>query len=693
MAKPKPADLFAESSAKDELQKLANLIAYHDLQYHQKDAPEISDADYDALRKRYNELRQEYPQIKIESDAVESVGAAPAQGFKKIPHSKPMTSLNNAFGPEDMQEFEASIRRFTRKIGDAPIHYTLEPKIDGVSINLTYVNGKLAHGATRGNGTVGEDITENLRTISEIPQSLSGKAPARIEIRGEAYLSKPDFIKLNEKRLSEGEDLFANPRNAAAGSLRQLDVTITKSRPLHFFAYAVGDVSEPLFDTQHQLLLQLKKWGFRVNPETAFDKALDQIDAYYKGIEAKRASLPYDIDGIVIKVDRLDWQEALGVVGRAPRWAIAYKFSAEKAQTVINNIIVQVGRTGTLTPVAELQPVNVGGVMVSRATLHNEDEIERKDIRIGDHVIIQRAGDVIPQVLQVLTEKRAGNPKKFRLPDKCPVCDSPAIRVDGEVARRCTGGLHCPAQAVERLIHFVSKGAFDIDGMGEKIVEELWQEKIIRQPADIFTLERRQKAGEINLESREGWGKKSVENLFAAIEARRSIALDRFIYALGIRQVGEQTAKLLARQYDTADHWLDRMKQAADGNQAALAELNDIDQIGDSLAQDLVLFFQDSYNREAITNLRRQVDVVPLPKAAGDSPISGKTVVFTGSLEKLSRAEAKSRAEALGAKVASSVSKKTDYVIVGADAGSKAKEAQELGIKILSEEEWLKLIS
>ncbi len=680
--------------AQIELARLSKEIARHDIAYHQKDKPEITDAEYDQLRVRFEELAGQFPDIAKKFKIQEQVGAAPARGFKKVAHGVPMLSLNNAFTLEDMQDFEDRMRNHLRELENTEILYVAEPKIDGVSASLRYEHGELVVAATRGDGVQGEDITTNIRTIKEIPQTLQGKDfPRFIEIRGEVYMTKPDFLAFNAQLEKEGEELFANPRNMAAGSLRQLDPKITATRPLHFFAYAIGNMAEDYkMNTQYDLLQKLKQWGFVTNPLAQSKLALNDLNQYHQDILSKRANLKYDIDGVVIKLDRRDWQERLGFVGRAPRWAIAWKFPAEQAQTTIKDITIQVGRTGALTPVAELEPINVGGVLVARATLHNEDEIARKDIRIGDRVLIQRAGDVIPQVLQVIADKRQKNSMPFVFPDHCPVCKSKAVRGEDEAVRRCTGGLYCEAQAVERLIHFVSKGAFDIEGMGWKIAEQLWQNKIIASPADIFTLATRQQKREIDLTSREGWGEKKVENLFAAIDAKRTIPLDRFIYALGIRQVGEQTAKLLARNYESIDHWVDRMKQAAEGNQAALQELNDIDQIGDSMARDIIAFFSESHNRELIGDLRRALDIVPLPKAAGNSPISGKSVVFTGTLEKMSRGEAKSRAESLGAKVQSSVSKKTDYVVVGADAGSKAKAAQELGVKILSEEEWLQLI-
>jgi len=677
-----------------ELQQLAAEIARHDILYHQNDRPEITDAEYDALRRRFLTLRAQYPDVVLDNDVTDSVGATPARGFKKYTHGIPMLSLNNAFDIADIDDFESRMRNHLVDLQNADLHYVAEPKIDGVSANLRYENGILVAASTRGDGLVGENITDNIKTIAEIPRRLGGKkTPAMIEIRGEVYMTKSDFTELNDALVASGEDPFANPRNFAAGSLRQLDAAITASRPLRFFAYAVGDHSADwTADTQSQLLDDLTAWGFQVNPLTTRDLSQIQLHDFYAQIQTKRSQLPYDIDGIVVKLNRRDWQSRLGFVGRAPRWAIAWKFPAEQAQTTIQNIAIQVGRTGALTPVAELNPINVGGVLVSRATLHNEDEIARKDIRIGDHVVIQRAGDVIPQVVKVIAESRPAHAVPFEFPTHCPVCGSIAKRDEGEAVRRCTGGLSCAAQAVERLIHFVSKGAFDIEGMGAKIVEELFAEKIIQSPADIFMLEKMQTDKKINLAARDGWGEKSMDNLFAAINKRRTIALDRFIYALGIRQIGEQTAKLLARNYESADHWVARMTAAAIGDASAIAELNGIDQIGDSMIADIIAFFAEPHNREVVADLRQFIDITPLPKPTDNSAISGKSVVFTGSLEKMSRGEAKSRAEALGAKVQSSVSKKTDYVVIGADAGSKAKAAHELGVKILSEDEWLTLI-
>jgi DNA ligase (NAD+) len=537
---------------------------------------------------------------------------------------------------------------------------------------------------------VGEDITGNLWTLDDVPKKMAGKdIPEVIEIRGEVYMRRADFYRLNARREKEGEPVFANPRNAAAGSVRQLDTVVTASRPLHFFAYAWGEITGPIADSHWHFLERLKRWGFDVNPEAKLCKSIDQALALYEKVAGQRAELPYDIDGVVYKVNRLDWQERLGFVSRAPRWAIAHKFAAERAVTLLKDIVIQVGRTGVLTPVAELEPITVGGVVVSRATLHNEDEIERKDIRVGDHVVVQRAGDVIPQVVEVVLSKRPKNTRKFKFPDHCPACGSLAIREPGEVAKRCTGGLICPAQAVERLRHFVSRNAFDIEGLGEKHIVAFWKDKLIERPGDIFRLHKHRDA----IATREGWGEQSVTKLLDAIERRRTIRLDRFIYALGIPQVGEATAKLLARNYGSFDAWRDAMIEAQDPDSPAYQDLDNIEGIGPSVAADILGFFAEAHNLEILRDLENELTIedVAAP-AAGGSPISGKTVVFTGTLESLSRNEAKATAESLGAKVAGSVSKKTDIVVVGADAGSKARQAAELGVATMTEAEFLRHI-
>ncbi len=683
-------DELTPKQAEQELARLAREIARHDQLYYQKDAPEISDAEYDTLRQRNDAIEARFPELRRPDSPSLRVGAAPATGFAKVTHARPMLSLDNAFAEEDAREFVARIRRFLGLAEDAAVELVAEPKIDGLSASLRYEDGVFAQGATRGDGTVGEDVTANLRTIADLPKRLHGKhVPTVLEVRGEVYMRRGDFQKLNAERVAAGEPVFANPRNFAAGTVRQIDPKVTASRPLRFFAYAWGEVSEPVADTHWDFLQHLKDWSFAVNPLAKRCKDIDAALAFHAEIAAQRAELPYDIDGVVYKVNRFDWQQRLGMVSRAPRWALAHKFPAERAQTILRAIKIQVGRTGALTPVAELEPITVGGVVVSRATLHNEDEIARKDIREGDTVIIQRAGDVIPQVVAVVPEKRPRGSKPFVFPDRCPVCNSHAVREEGMAVRRCTGGLICAAQAVERLKHFVSRNAFDIDGLGDKRIEELWQEGWLKTPADIFRLRNR----EAELEEREGWGKQSVAKLTKAIEARRAIALERFIHALGIPQVGEATARLLAKNYGSLAAWRGAMAAAQDPEGAAYHELDNIEGIGPSVAADIIAFFGEAHNLEVLDDLAREVSVQDFVQSkTSGSPIAGKTVVFTGELTAMTRSEAKARAEALGAKVASSVSKKTDYVILGADAGSKAAKAKDLGVTMLTEDEWLKLI-
>ncbi|UUX49081.1 NAD-dependent DNA ligase LigA [Nisaea acidiphila] len=685
----KPVDTLTRAEADFELRWLAAQIAKHDKLYHQNDAPEISDADYDAMRRRNDEIEALFPDLIRADSPTHRVGAAPAAGFAKVRHSKPMLSLSNAFSEEDVRDFVGRIRRFLSLGENEPVALVAEPKIDGLSASLRYENGRFVQGATRGDGTEGEDITRNLQTIGDIPDTLPDGVPAVFEVRGEVFMSKADFAALNARQEEAGKKIFANPRNAAAGSLRQLDPTITASRPLHFFAYSWGEVSEMPADTQSGFLDKLSSWGFVINPMTKHCDGADTALAAYEEVGHARPTLEYDIDGVVYKVDRLDWQERLGMVSRAPRWAIAHKFPAEQAETVLEKIEIQVGRTGALTPVARLTPITVGGVVVSNATLHNEDEIRRKDVRAGDTVVIQRAGDVIPQVVRVIEERRPDGTEPYIFPDHCPVCGSEAVRPEGEAIRRCTGGLICAAQAVERLKHFVSRDAFDIEGLGAKQVEAFYEDELIRQPGDIFRLKVHADA----LMEREGWGEKSVTNLLAAIEERRRIGLDRFIYALGIRQVGQATAKLLAANFGTLEALTAAMLEASDPESEAYANLINIDQIGPSVAEDLAAFFHEDHNREVLRDLESELEIESFElQVADDSPVAGKTVVFTGTLTSVSRNEAKAKAESLGAKVAGSVSKKTDYVIVGADAGSKARKAEELGVAILTEEEWLELI-
>ena len=685
-------DKLTSAQAKAELARLAKEIAHHDKLYHQKDAPEISDAAYDVLRKRNQAIEARFPDLVRADSPSQRVGAAPATAFGKVRHTLPMLSLDNAFEEQDVRDFADRVRRFLGLKPEQEVELMAEPKIDGLSISLRYEKGRFVQGATRGDGETGEDVTANLRTLDDIPKYLKGRdLPDVLEVRGEVYMQRSDFLKLNDRRAREEEPLFANPRNAAAGSLRQLDSSITANRPLRFFGYALGEVTEKIAKSHSDLLARLRHWGFPVNPLAKLCGSVDDALAFYRDIGDKRASLTYEIDGVVYKVNRFDWQERLGMVSRAPRWAIAHKFPAEQARTKLKDITIQVGRTGTLTPVAELEPIGVGGVMVARATLHNEDEIKRKDVRVGDTVIVQRAGDVIPQIVGVVLSERPKRAEEYEFPTKCPVCGSKAVRVEGEVARRCTGGLICEAQVVERLRHFTSRNAFDIEGLGWERVEAFHKEGLLKVPGDIFRLKRHGK----DIQEREGWGAKSVERLLAAIEARRKIPLDRFIYALGIRQVGEATAKLLARHYRTFEHWRDAMVAAArDAEGEAAHELDTISQIGPSVAADISAFFAEKHNRDTLADLARELTIEPFagPARAANSPVAGKTVVFTGTLETMTRPEAKARAESLGANVTESVSKKTDYVIVGADAGSKATKAKDLGVTMLTEQEWLKLI-
>lgn len=684
---PLPPEKLTPLEASAEMAALAKDIAHHDKLYHQKDAPEISDAAYDALRVRYKALRDAFPHLAPADDPELKVGAAPAAGFTKVTHSMPMLSLGNAFTDEDVEDFEARIRKFLQLPEEDKVIWMAEPKVDGLSASLRYEKGVLVLAATRGDGSVGENITANVRTIKNVPQKLIAPYPDSVEVRGEIYMDRDDFLELNKKREAEGEPPFANPRNAAAGSVRQLDPAVTAQRPLSFFAYALGEISANTIPSQTALRASLKSWGFALNEPSRLCHGSGELLAYYHDIEAKRHALPFDIDGVVYKVDRFDWQQRLGFVSRAPRWATAHKFAAEKAETKLKAITIQVGRTGALTPVAELEPVTVGGVVVSRATLHNEDEIKRKDIRVGDIVIIQRAGDVIPQIIGFDEKQRPLGTQPFIFPETCPECGSLALREEGMAVRRCTGGLICPAQATERLCHFVSRNAFNIEGMGEQRVRELMEDGLIHSPADIFNL----KASRDALAGREGWGPKSADKLLAAIEARRTIPLDRLIFALGIRQVGEATAKLLARHYKTFERWQRAMRAAADPQSEAWQELTSIDQIGPLMAHDLVDFFAEAHNREVLNALVPQLVIEEIAQTQDNAPLSGKTIVFTGTLTQMGRSEAKAKAEALGATVSGSVSKKTDFLVVGEEAGSKAAKARELGIRILSEDEWMAL--
>lgn len=685
------------SEVRAQWKKLADEVRRHDLLYYQQDKPEISDAQYDGLRKKLEALEQQYPALATPDSPTQNVGAPPLETFAKVRHAVPMLSLNNAMSEEDVADFLDKIRRFLGLDASEAIELVAELKIDGLSFSARYEHGVFVQGTTRGDGEVGENVTANLATI--LPHRLAGTCPELLEVRGEVFMLHKDFQTLNAGR--EDEEQFANPRNAAAGSLRQLDADITAKRRLNYFIYGWGEVSEELGELQDRCLLSLETFGLKTVAEFFRNtyarqhkglivlSSLQEIMHFYNEVFTLREKLDFDIDGLVYKVRRLDWQKRLGTVGRAPRWAVAHKFPAERARTVLEAIDIQVGRTGTLTPVARLKPVTVGGVVVSNATLHNEDEIARKDIRIGDTVVVQRAGDVIPQIVEADTKKRPPFARQFRFPDRCPVCGSHAVREEGEVARRCTGGLMCEAQLVERLKHFVSRGAMDIEGLGEKQITAFWQDGLIKDAADIFLLPEKTAL----IEQREGWGKKSVENLIAAIEKAKDVPLAKFIFALGIRHVGEVTAKLLARHYGNYDTWREAMRQLGRRDEAAFAELDNIDGIGETVVQALTDFFREPHNQRIIDALAKHLRVQDAEAAAKDSPISGKTVVFTGSLEKLTRSEAKARAEALGAHVASSVSANTDYVIAGTDAGSKLKKAAELGVRVLSEEEWIQLMS
>ena len=670
------------------LSTLAKEIAHHDRLYFQQDAPEVSDAEYDALRRRNAAIEARFPHLIREDSPSNRIGGGPEGGFAKIRHRVPMLSLDNAMNAEEFGDFCARARRFVGLAGDVPLAFVAEPKIDGLSINLTYEGGRFVRGATRGDGTEGEDVTANLRTMDAVPARLKGRAPALIEIRGEVFMTKADFLKMNEAQAAAGQKVFANPRNAAAGSLRQLDPRITAERPLSLFAYAQGKSSEPVADTHWHYLRRLRDWGFEVNPLSRHLKSEADAAAFQAEMALERSGLGYDIDGVVYKFDDLRLQTRLGFVGRAPRWAIAWKFPAEQAMTVLQDIRIQVGRTGALTPVARLEPVNVGGVLVQNATLHNEDEIARKDIRVGDTVVLQRAGDVIPQIVSVVTERRPKGAKPFVYPEVCPVCGSHAVRAPGEAVRRCTGGLICEAQRVERLIHFVSRPAFDIDGLGEKTIREFYEEGWLHGPADLFRLPAREAA----IAEREGWGKVSARNLARAIEARRRIPLDRFIYALGVRRIGQSNARLLARHYGSFANWRAEMLAAVEPGSEGRGELDNIVGIGPAIAEELADFFGEARNVELLDQLAAELTIEDAARAqTADSEIAGKTLVFTGTMETMTRPEAKARAEALGAKVTDSVSKKTDLVVVGVDAGSKARKATELGVRTVSETEWREL--
>ncbi|HWY62517.1 MAG TPA: NAD-dependent DNA ligase LigA [Rhizomicrobium sp.] len=713
----RPVEKLSSAEAEKELDKLAREIAEHDRRYHAEDAPTISDADYDALRRRNAQIEARFPLLVRPDSPSHRIGAKASEKFAKVMHAKPMLSLDNAFSDEDIADFIARVRRFLGMKEADPLEFTAEPKIDGLSASLRYEKGILVQGATRGDGSEGEDITANLKTISDIPLRLNGKPPAILEVRGEVYMTHKGFEALNRRQEKEGKPTYANPRNSAAGSVRQLDPAITAKRDLNFFAYTWGEISELPAKTQYGMLEKFRDYGFAVNPLTRRCETLDQILKFYRNIEGKRAKLGYDIDGVVYKVDRLDLQERLGFVSRSPRWATAHKFPAEQAETVLEDIEIQVGRTGKLAPVARLRPVTVGGVVVRNATLHNEDEIARKDVRIGDTVVIQRAGDVIPQIVRVLEDKRPRNAKPYKFPHLCPICGSHAVREVDEktgkvdVDRRCTGGLICDAQTVERLKYFVARDGFDIEGLGGTMIELFHDKGLLKEPADIFALTGKpdkvskilsEHRAQLSEERRAAEGKepvktkakkedredKVVENLMAAIEARRKIGLDRLINALGIRHVGETTARLIARHYRTIGAFLKGM-QSSD----ARAELESLEGIGGVVAEAICDFFDEPHNVKALNRLLEWLEVTPMAAPAKTSPVSGKTVVFTGTLEKMTRQEAKARAESLGAKVSGSVSAKTDIVVAGPGAGSKLKDAQKHNVEILDEDAWLKLIN
>ena len=691
-----PVDDLTEKQAKAEHARLAVEIAGHDRRYYQDDAPSVSDAEYDALRRRYRAIEDRFPQLRTFDSLTQRVGAAPSGRFAKVRHAVPMLSLDNAFAEEEVVDFVGRIRRFLRLPDDEEILFSAEPKIDGLSMSLRYEDGALITGATRGDGSEGEDVTANVKTLEDVPKRLKGKGVPKVcEVRGEVYMTKAAFMELNRKQAEAGKQLYVNPRNTAAGSLRQLDPTITASRPLGFFAYAWGEMSEMPADTQSGMIKWLATCGFKTNPLTKMCRSVEALLEFHRKIEAERARLDYDIDGVVYKVDRLDWQERLGFVGRAPRWAIAHKFPAEQATTIVEKITIQVGRTGATTPVANVRAVTVGGVVVRNATLHNADEIKRLDVREGDKVIIQRAGDVIPQILKVEGDHTPGS-KPYKFPTKCPCPlgtelkrDKTATGEEGAIFR-CQGGLACPFQTIEHLRHFVSRRAFDIDGLGEKQIELFYEQEWVREPADIFTLEERNK--KIHLEEVEGFGETSVRNLFGAIAARREISLERFIYALGVRHVGETTAVALARGYGSWEAFDEACLKLAKDDAETKEEMDALDQIGDTVIESLGEYFSEAHNVRRIDRLVKQVKIRDAEKPRQDSAVAGKTVVFTGTLEQMTRDEAKASAERLGAKVSGSVSKKTDYVVAGPGAGSKLTEAKKHGVKVLTEDEWAKLI-
>src|SRR6266436_5346762 len=699
---------LTKAQARIELKRLALEIESHDKSYYQQDAPKISDADYDELRKRVDAIEARFPDLVTKESPSQKVGAQPSGRFAKIRHAVPMLSLDNAFAEADVVDFVARIRRFLKLGDEEKIAFSAEPKIDGLSMSLRYEGGELVTAATRGDGAVGEDVTANIRTLEDVPKKLKGRnVPEICEVRGEVYMTKQAFLALNERQKAAGDTIFANPRNSAAGSLRQKDSRITASRPLGFFAYSWGQISEMPEDTQSKMIKWFERCGFRTNPLTELCNSVEQLLAFHREIETQRSHLDYDIDGVVYKVDRIDWQERLGFVSRTPRWAIAHKFPAERAMTVLRDIEIQVGRTGSFTPVGKLEPIGVGGVIVQNVTLHNEDYIrgigghgeqlrEGRDIRIGDTVIIQRAGDVIPQVVDVVLDKRPRNARPYQFPTRCPcplhtevVREETATGEEGARAR-CTGEFACPYQKIEHLKLFAARRAFDIDGLGEKQIEFFFEQGWVKEPADIFTLEARNP--KLKLEEIEGYGQTSVRNLFAAIEQRRRIALERFIFALGMRHVGETTALALARGYGSWKAFHDAGLKVAHGDEEAIAEMDALDQIGETVIRSVAAYFGESHNRGIVERLTKEVTILDAERPKSNSAVAGKTVVFTGSLEKMTRDEAKATAERLGAKAAGSVSKKTDYVVAGPGAGSKLAEAKKHGVPVLTEDEWLKLI-
>jgi DNA ligase (NAD+) len=694
--KQKATPKLTLAKARAEHARLGAEIAEHDRRYHGEDAPTISDAEYDELRRRYTALEEAFPQLAGADSANRKVGAAPSEKFAKVRHAVPMLSLGNIFADEEVEEFCARVRRFLGLSDGSALAFVAEPKIDGLSCNLRYENGELVRAATRGDGYEGEDVTANVRTVQPIPHRLEG-APRIFEARGEVYMRLADFASLNARQAEAGKPIYANPRNFAAGSLRQLDPRISASRPLAFFAYAWGEISEPFASTQFGAIEAMRRFGLPTNPLTKLCHSTAEMLTHYHAIEAERATLGYDIDGVVYKVNDLSLQQRLGFVSRSPRWAVAHKFPAEQAMTVVEAIEINVGRTGALTPLAKLKPVTVGGVVVANATLHNEDEIKRKDVRVGDTVVVRRAGDVIPQILEVLLDKRPDGTKEFEFPKDargdfvCPVCGSAALReIDektgvADVVRRCTGTLVCPAQAVEGLKHFASRNAFDIEGLGEKLIELFFSEGLIRTPADIFTLKARDGQGRPPLREWEGFGETSARNLFNAIDARRTIALNRFLFSLGIRHVGETNARRLARHFG---QW-EALRAAARAANAG-EELSAIGGVGPVVAEAIADFFAEPRNEAALDALLQEVTVEPMEAVAAGHPLAGQTIVFTGSLERMSRDEAKAIAERLGAKVSGSISSKTNLVVTGPGAGSKLAKARELGIETIDEEEWIK---